>query len=60
MVESPQLVFGLKSKIPRCDFKWVSRSENNHVDSLANLEAATEFQFIWEIFVEHIAKPSVQ
>ena len=55
-----QLVLALKSKISRCNFKWVPRSENNHVDSLANLEAAIEFQYGQEIRVEHIANPSVQ
>ena len=34
--------------------------ENNHTDSLANLGAATEFQFRREIPVEHITNPSVQ
>jgi len=60
VAEYLQLVLRLKSKIPRCDFKWVSRSENNHADSLLNLRAATEFQFRQEIHVEHIANPSVQ
>ena len=40
-------------------FKWVPRYENNHADSLANLGAATEFQFIREILVEHIINPSL-
>jgi len=31
-----QLVLSLKAKFSRCDFKRVSRSENNHADSLAN------------------------
>ena len=37
MVEYLQLILRLKSKIPRCDFKWVFRFKNNHADSLANL-----------------------
>ena len=60
MAEYLQLVLKLKSKIFRCDFKWVPRSENNHADSLTNLGAATEFQFRREISVEHIANLSVQ
>jgi len=31
-----QLVFSLKAKFSRCDFKRISRSENNHTDLLAN------------------------
>ena len=49
MAEYLQLVLGLKSKILRCNFKWVPRSKNNHADSLANLGAATEFQFRTQI-----------
>ena len=60
MAEYLQLVLGLKSKISRCNFKWVVRSENNHANSLANLGAATKFQFRREIPVEHIANPSIQ
>ena len=45
MAEYLQLVLKLKSKIPRCVFKWVPRFENNHANSLTNLEVATEFQF---------------
>jgi len=60
MTEHLQLVLKLKSKVPRCDFRWVPRSENNHADSLANLRAATEFQFRHEIPVEHITNLSVQ
>ena len=41
----PKLVLKLKSKVPRCDLRWVPRTENNNGDSLANLAAATEFQF---------------
>ena len=37
------LVLCLKVKIPRCDFRRVPRSENNHADSLANLASRTEF-----------------
>ena len=59
MAKHLQLVLKLKSKIPRCDFKWVPRSENNHIDSLANLGAVTEFQFRCEIPVEYITNPSV-
>ena len=55
-----QLVLKLKSKIPRCDFKWFPRSANNYTDSLANVEAAVEFQFRWEIPIKHITNPSVQ
>ena len=49
MAEYLQLILRLKSKVPRCDFRWVPRSENNHADSLTNLGAATEFQFRHEI-----------
>ena len=35
MAEYLRLVLGLKSKIPRCDFKWVSKSKNNHANLLA-------------------------
>ena len=59
MAEYLQLVRGLKSKIPRCDFKWIPKSKNNHTDSLAYLGAAKEFQFRREIFVEHITNPGV-
>ena len=45
MAEYLQLVLRLKSKLPPCEFKWVSGLENNHADSLANLSATTEFQF---------------
>ena len=40
-----QIVFSLKSKFPHCDFKHVSRSENNHAESLANLASAVDYQF---------------
>jgi len=60
MAEYLQLVLKLKFKIPRCDFKWVPRSENNHADSLANLGEATKFQFRREIPIKHITNPSVQ
>ena len=43
LAEYLHLVIALKSKIPRCSFKWVPRFENNHTDSLANLEVTTEF-----------------
>ena len=55
-----QIVLTLKSKFPRCDFKQVSRSENNHTDSLANLGSAVEYQFRQEIPIEYIMKPSIQ
>ena len=60
MVEYLQLVFKLMSKIPRCDFKWVPRSTNNHTDSLANMGAAMEFQFRRKIPILHITNLSVQ
>ena len=60
MAEYLQLILKMKSKIPQCDFKRVPRSENNHVDSLANLEVATEFQFRREISMEHITNLIVQ
>ena len=50
----------MKSKIPRCDFKWVLRSANNHAKSLANLGVATEFQFRQKILIEHITNLSIQ
>ena len=34
MADYLQLVLKLKSKIPRCDFKWVPRSINNHTTRL--------------------------
>ena len=52
MAEYLQLVLRLKFKIPR--------SENNHVESLSNLGATTEFQFRWEIPVKHNANRIVQ
>jgi len=55
-----QIVLGLKSKFPHYDFKQVSRSKNNHVDSLANLTSAMEYQFRREIHVEYIVKPNIQ
>ena len=54
------LVLWLEVKIPWCDFKRVPSSENNHADFLANLILTTEFQFRWEIPVEHILTPSIQ
>jgi len=36
------LVLNLKSKFPRCDFKQVLRSENNHADFLANLTSTVD------------------
>ena len=51
MAEYLQLALHFKSKIPRCDFKSVPRS---------NLGAATEFQFICEILLEHIINPNIQ
>ena len=39
------VVLDLKSKLPCCDIKQVPRGDNNHVDSLANLGSAVEFQF---------------
>ena len=33
MAEYLQLILKLKFKVPRCDFKFVLRSENNHTDS---------------------------
>ena len=55
-----QLVLGLKSKFLRCDFKQISRSENNHADSLANLGSTIKHQFRREIPVENITEPSIQ
>ena len=52
-------VLDLKEKIPRCCFQQVSRADNNHADSLANLGSAMEFQFRREIPVEHIPHPSI-
>ena len=60
LAEYLQLILKLKSKIPQHDFKWVPRSANNHVESLANLGAATKFQFRREIPVEHIINSSIQ
>ena len=60
MAEYLQPVLYLNSKIPRCDFKWVLRSKNDHADSLANLGAATEFKFRHEISVKHITNMGVQ
>ena len=60
MAECLQLVLKLKSKISWCDFKWVPRSENNLIGSLANLGATMEFQFRHEIPFEHINNPSIQ
>ena len=60
MVAYLLLVLILKAKFPRCDFKRVLKSENNHVDSLANLALATEFQFWWKIIIEHIPTTSIQ
>jgi len=54
-----QLILSLKFKFPRCDFKQVPRSKNNHVDSLVNLVSVVEYQFQREIPVEYIAKPSI-
>jgi len=59
MAEYQQLVLKLRSKVPRCDFRWVPRFENNHADSLSIVGAAAKFQFRCEIPVEHIANPSV-
>ena len=36
------------------------RQRENHVDSLANLESATENQFQRENLVKHIRTPSIQ
>ena len=55
-----QLVLNLKSKFIHCDFKQISRSENNHADSLANLVLAVEYQFRREILVKHITEPIIQ
>ena len=55
----PTLVLSLRSTFFRCDFKQISRSENNHTDFLANLRSAVEHQFRREIPVEHIAKTSI-
>ena len=41
-------------------FKQVPRSENNHVDFLANLTSVIEYQFWREILIEYNAKPSIQ
>ena len=54
-----KVVLDLKEKIPRCCFQQVSRADNNHADSLANLGSAMEFQFWHEIPVEHIPHPSI-
>ena len=43
MAKYLQLVLKLKSKVPRCDLRWVPRSKNNHIYLLANLGVATEF-----------------
>ena len=51
-----QIVLSLKFKFSRCDFKQVSRSKNNQIDSLANLASAVEYQFP----TEYIMKPSIQ
>jgi len=40
-----QIILSLKSKFLRCDFKQISRSKNNHANSLANLGSAVEHQF---------------
>ena len=50
----------MKSKISRCDFKWVLISENKYSDSLANLRAAIKFQFRWKVPIEHITNLSIQ
>ena len=55
-----QLILNLKSKFPRCDFKQVPRSQNNHPDSLANLASAVKFQFMRDIPVEYIVKPNIK
>ena len=41
-------------------FQVVPRSANNYADSLASLEAAVEFQFRWEIPIEHFTNPNIQ
>ena len=59
MEQYMKVVLGLKEKIPRCCFQQVSRADNNHADSLANLGSSMEFQFKREIPVEHIPHPSI-
>ena len=43
MAEYLRFIFKLKSKIFRCDFKWIPTPVNNHVDSLANLGQPQSF-----------------
>jgi len=38
-----QLILSLKLKFLRCDFRQISRSENNYADSLANLGSTVEY-----------------
>ena len=54
------LVLSMKSKFLRCDFKQISRLENNHADSLTNLGSAVEHQLRREIPIKHIAEPNIQ
>jgi len=54
------LVLSLKAKFPVATLNEFLRSENNHVDSLANLASATKYQLRQENPLEHIPTPSIQ
>lgn len=54
-----KVVLDLKMKLSHYIFKQVSRTDNNHMDSMANLGSAMEFQFRHEIPIEHIQHPSI-
>ena len=53
-----KIIITWKFKFFHCDFKYISRSENNHADFLATC-SAVDFQLRGEIPVEYIPKPSI-